>query len=357
MASFPFFEPTKPPPPMSPMYHSVWNEGAIVDQQYVQHFLSTRKQRMDANCAARIRSIPMGKLKAELVDLVDEIGELSTKKEMLGGEFESQPNSEWLNNVEQLKQIQQRIENKLTRLNDSKLRDDLRKKLHARRKKRAWQKRRNSQLSAQRRLEMEKRETLHKQIDAWREEQRKLLQQERVNQQQLDFASCFLADVHRRKAACKRNLIKFEKLKESRSQRHLKEDSFCRKKGNDEKDIDTDLEDLTKTWTAKLSNCVKEEKELKDVLARRSTANFQRRVENEWHRTLFGDTIPKKFKHPLLGADRDREVLIEVRWAWDACLISGSDEPNEGSSIPLGWVLPPNEPLPVWAEYQVKDQA
>lgn len=333
MSSLPFFDPTRPPPAFPPPAVRISNP--FCDQNIVQEFLSTNQR--PTSCTAKAKQKPsvasISKLRSELVDLMKEVERLKTQKETLEKEFESQPDSQWQASFAQLEQTQQSIASKMTRLNDSELRSQLGKTLHARRKKRDWQKRRGSRLKREKAEAMQNRTKLHDQIDQWQREQWKLVEKEKQAQLELDFAGHFLADVHRRKAACKRYLAKFEKMKD--------------------REPSAEFSELTQSWTTRLSECVKEEKRLKDVLARRSAANYQRRVENEWNKALFGDTIPKKFEHPLLGADRNREVLIETRRAWDACVVAADDE--EASAIPLGWILPPANPTAEWAKHQMKE--
>ncbi|KAL9697389.1 hypothetical protein quinque_000830 [Culex quinquefasciatus] len=227
---------------------------------------------------------------------------------------------------------------KLTQLSDPALTDHLQRRLCARQKKRSWQKRRNARLKDLKAAQQANRDQLHDRIDQWQREQHKLHEEEQLVQHQLELASHFLADVHRRKATCKRYLAKFEKVRESRRRHHQDE-------GDD--DANADLTELTKKWTAKLTECVREEKKMKDVLARRSAVNYQRRVENEWNRALFGDVVPKKVE--------DRDVLVRTRWEWDACLVGKGDDGDDASAVPLGWVLPPEDPTPEWVQYQMKE--
>lgn len=349
MLGLPFFDPTRPPPPPPPL---LWNTAPSDDLNFVQNFLSTR-QRTEKHVSQKNKmpAASISVLKTRVIDLIKEIEHLTTQKETLEKEICTQPDLEWQTNVEQLELLRSAIESRLVRLNDP----ELKRKLHARRKKRAWQKRRQAELKRQRDRRLSDRVRLHESIDQWQQEQRKLLDEEKQVQQQLDFAGKFLADVHRRKAACKRYLARFEKIKDMKKQRQLLDKSFSGKDVNESRD-DADITELVQNWTTKLADCIKEEKRLKDVLARRSAANFKRRVENEWNRTMFGETIPKKFEHPLLGADRDPEVLIATRWAWDACLVKDDeDDQDQASAIPLGWVLPSTDPLPEWAEYQAKE--
>lgn len=268
-----------------------------------------------------------------MLDLMKEVESLNMQKATLEKEIELQSDSQWQTNFAQLEQTQQSIASKLALLNDSEVQNHLGKKLHARQKKREWQKRRKSRIKQEKAEIMQNRVKLHEQIDQWQREQWKLVEKEKQAQHELDIASHFLADVRRRKAACKRYLAKFEKMKDRESS--------------------VGFNQLLQDWTVRLSECIKEEKRMKDILARRSAANYQRRVENEWNKALFGDSIPKKFEHPLLAADRNREALIETRRAWDACLAAVDD--TEASAIPLGWVLPPVNPTADWAKYQIKE--
>lgn len=337
MSTLPFFDPTRPPPPVTipPPFFKL-----LGDEEIVQQFLRTRQpsssNRHDNKQPAHAPSIT--NLRSELTELLEQIEHMKMDKEALEKQLASQPDSEHEAHFRKLELLRRDIESRLLRLSDPDRLKLLGKKIHERRKKRAWLKRRNGKLKLERQEAIQNRTKLHAEIDQWQREQRKHVEKEKQAQQELDYASHFLADVHRRKAACKRYLAKFEMM-------------MARSKLDN--DLKVEIEELRRTWAAKLSDCIKEEKRLKDVLARKSAANYQRRVENEWNKALFGDAIPKRFEHPLLGADRNREVLIEIRREWDACLVDQDDD--EGSAIPLGWVLPPAVPSLDWAKYQVKD--
>lgn len=329
MFSFPFFDPSRPPPVAPPPSLS------LLDQSFVQHFLSTRPERSHASKTVRVS---ISDLRYKITDLIGQIELLKTQKATLEKEMHLQPDLSWQSNIKQLAQLQHNISEKLTQLSDPALTDHLQRRLCARQKKRSWQKRRNARLKDLKAAQQANRDQLHDRIDQWQREQHKLHEEEQLVQHQLELASHFLADVHRRKSTCKRYLAKFEKVRESRRRHHQDE-------GDD--DANADLTELTKKWTAKLAECVREEKKMKDVLARRSAVNYQRRVENEWNRALFGDVVPKKVE--------DRDVLVRTRWEWDACLVGEGDDGDDASAVPLGWVLPPEDPAPEWVQYQMKE--
>nr|XP_029727574.1 programmed cell death protein 7 [Aedes albopictus] len=338
MATIPFFDPTRPPPPIT-IPPPIFDQSS--DENIVQEFPRSRPPASSGRTIKQSAPAPsITNLRSELAQLIEEVERMKVDKEVLEKEIISQPDFKCDAQLEQLQLLQRSIESKLLRLNDPARLKLLGKKLHGRRKKRAWLKRRNNRLKQEREEAIKNRTKLHAQIDEWQREQRKLVEKEKQAQQELDYASHFLADVHRRKAACKRYLTKFEKMLDSATL---------------DRDMQVEIDELRRIWAAKLSDCVKEEKRLRDVLARKSAANFQRRVENEWNKTLFGDAIPKKFEHPLLGADRNREVLIEIRRDWDACLVNRDDDDDRGSAIPLGWVLPNATPSSEWAKYQIME--
>ncbi|XP_055609505.1 uncharacterized protein LOC129756619 [Uranotaenia lowii] len=339
MQNLPYFDPRRPPPSQPFLTNFHYNS----DLEFVERFL---KHRTPTHLIQTPPKLSITDLKQTLSSLVKEIDHLKENKTILEQAIPFLPDSEWKKAVEEQTQVVASINDKITRLKDPNLSGDLQRKIKARLRKRRWQKKRNAQLKKEKLSQLENRKKLHKKIDSWQCEQQKLLAEQRKSQQELEQASHVLADVHKRKAACKRNLAKFEKLKIARQLRQ----EYNRQEPNQDP-IFSELIKLTETWAAKLADCIKEEKQLKDTLARQSAANAQRRTENEWNRVLFGDTIPRKFDHPLLKADRSREALIETRRAWDACLVHDDVDGKVSSSIPLGWVLPPSDPSVDWAKY------
>lgn len=342
MLGYPFIDTSQPPP-------GFWEP--CDDQKFAENFTSARQLSKLYNPKTGKATIAISDFKIHVADLLKELDELKTKKAIIEAESNDLSDLEWEARTQELKQIQDSISNKLLHINNPELYGPFKQKLHRRRKKRAWEKRRNAKLKVIRDQQLRDRDRLHDRIDQWRQEQLHLLEKEKQVQQELDFVSNFFIDVRRRKAVCKRYLLKFEKMREMRNERAFLHTSCS----SYDPSLDSEISRLIATWSLKLSDCIKEEARLKDTLARRSAPNFQRRVENQWNRVLFGDVIPKKFEHPLLTADRDRNALISTRWSWDGCAVDENDSQDGASAIPLGWILPPAEPLPEWAEYQVKE--
>ncbi|XP_055542398.1 golgin subfamily A member 6-like protein 2 [Wyeomyia smithii] len=342
MLRLPVFDPTRPPPLTISQPH--FNPGS--DQNFVESFLNARGHlKKIAPRTNKSTTTSISELKATLTSLVTELDRLRSEKESLEKKIDLLSETEWQIAAERLQQMQLQIEDKLLQVTDANVYGRLKQKIHKRRKKRAWQKRRNAQLRQQKQDQLKDRKKLDESISVWQQEQQKLFEEEKQVLQQMEQASHFLTDVYRRKAACKRHLARFEKMRNN---------SSSTRRHDDEKRFSAELVELVKVWSSKLTECIKEEKRIKDVLARRSASNYKRRVENEWNRALFGDVVPKKFEHPLLGAERNPAVMIETRWAWDACLVDDADDSQlqQASTIPLGWVLPPKNPSPEWEQYR-----
>jgi len=79
----------------------------------------------------------------------------------------------------------------------------------------------------------------------------------------------------------------------------------------------------------------------------------ERRLVEEWKRALFGHlhTIPSN--NPtywaLTAAERELETFIAIRKSWDTFLVPPENE--NGSKIPIGWVLPDQNASDGWKRY------
>lgn len=69
----------------------------------------------------------------------------------------------------------------------------------------------------------------------------------------------------------------------------------------------------------------------------------------EWEKALFGDISNNEYEKLLTASNYDSEALIQVRREWDQFLVV---EPTAmSSSIPLGWVLPPETENDEWKNF------
>ncbi|XP_011293272.2 uncharacterized protein LOC105261421 [Musca domestica] len=73
-------------------------------------------------------------------------------------------------------------------------------------------------------------------------------------------------------------------------------------------------------------------------------SNTERQVEVQWNRVLFGMSEKTYFEgHSSI------KYFLRKRHIWDSYI-----DNDYGTSIPIGWVMPPKDPNPNWAEYLEK---
>ncbi|XP_051863447.1 uncharacterized protein LOC127566043 [Drosophila albomicans] len=69
-------------------------------------------------------------------------------------------------------------------------------------------------------------------------------------------------------------------------------------------------------------------------------------LEAQWNQVIFGNSCTA-FEHRRSQKKQHLQQLIQCRFVWDSYISNGSD----ATFIPSGWVLPPENPSPEWAEF------
>uniref|UniRef100_A0A2M4CVC9 Putative programmed cell death protein n=1 Tax=Anopheles darlingi TaxID=43151 RepID=A0A2M4CVC9_ANODA len=352
---------TVPPPAIDDSFPHVklLEQLSAADAQIVQQFLASRTGTSN-DCS---KSQPLDPLvdipeyRSDLHEALLLLSSLKQSKIVLNELLSSSSDTDgWNTEMERTEQIKELLSAKLAILEDPTRIRMLKRKLAVRRKKRNWQKRRNLRLAEDHKKLLVDREKRQQEIAAWETEWRHRLKQEQTAREELAAKSAILADVRWRKARAKRYLRRFEKTIQLHEQRTVTEetDGANADGGNiPEERFQRSIGCLIDQWKKKLSDCVKEEKRLKDELARRSTGNESRRRENRWRKVLFGDasaSLNRIGRNPW-------DEFVEVRHAWDAfAMPNNTDQPRpvtQGSAVPSGWVKPSDDPLPEWLSYRV----
>uniref|UniRef100_A0A2M4AMI4 Putative programmed cell death protein n=1 Tax=Anopheles triannulatus TaxID=58253 RepID=A0A2M4AMI4_9DIPT len=360
---------TVPPPAIDDSFPHVklLEQLSEADAQLVEQFLDSRT--VGSSDCSKSRpsepSVDIPEYRSDLREALLLLASLKQSKIVLDELLTSSPDTEsdaigWNMETERTEQIKELLSAKLSTLEDPARTRVLKRKLAVRRKKRNWQKRRNLRLAEDRKKLLADREKRQQEIAAWEAEWRKRLEQEQAAREELAAKSAILADVRWRKARAKRYLRRFEKTIQLHDQRTMidETDGANTDGGNiPEERFQRSIGSLIDEWKKKLSDCVKEEKRLKDELARRSTGNESRRRENRWRKALFGDasaSLNRIGRNPL-------DEFVKVRRAWDVyALPNNTDQPHpvsQGSAVPFGWVKPPDDPLPEWLSYRVNREA
>ncbi|XP_055379473.1 programmed cell death protein 7 [Condylostylus longicornis] len=111
-------------------------------------------------------------------------------------------------------------------------------------------------------------------------------------------------------------------------------------------EINSKTRKVLKSWRKKLDEYNNEESTLKDALS-----FYSQSLEDQWHKTLFGN---KQRNRKVTNFSEIRK-FFGIRKIWDSYLVTTTD--SRGSSIPFGWVFPPERPSELWAEYLRKDDS
>ncbi|XP_050085832.1 uncharacterized protein LOC126571391 [Anopheles aquasalis] len=353
---------TVPPPAIDDSFPHVklLEQLSVADARQVEQFLASRDD-ATSDCSKPQPSDPsvdIPEYRSDLHEALVLLASLKQSKIVLDDLLTSSPDTiEWNTEVERTEQISELLSAKLFTLEDPIRTRALKRKLAVRRKKRNWQKRRNLRLAEDRKKLLEDREKRQQEIVAWETEWRNRLKQEQAAREELATKSAILADVRWRKARAKRYLRRFEKTIQLHDQRTVTvETEGANTDGGNipEERFQRSIGCLIDEWKKKLNECVKEEKRLKDELARRSTGNESRRRENRWRKALFGDasaSLNRIDRNPL-------DEFVAVRRAWDVYALQpdNTDQSrpvSQGSAVPFGWVKPPDDPLPEWLSYRV----
>uniref|UniRef100_A0A2M3ZIK4 Putative programmed cell death protein n=1 Tax=Anopheles braziliensis TaxID=58242 RepID=A0A2M3ZIK4_9DIPT len=356
-----------PPPAIDDSFPHVklLDQLSEADAQLVEQFLAGRAVGSLDDCSklqpSDHPSVDIPEYRSDLREALLLLASLKQSKIVLDELLTTSPNTVgWNTEVERTEQIRELLDAKLSSLEDPARTRLLKRKLAVRRKKRNWQKRRNARLAEDRQKLLADREKRLQEIIAWETEWSNRLKQEQAAREELATKSAILADVRWRKARAKRYLRRFEKTIQLHDQRIVTEETEGANTdgGNiPEERFQRSIGCLIEEWKKKLSDCVKEEKRLKDELARRSTGNETRRRENRWRKALFGDasaSLNRIDRNPL-------DEFVAVRRAWDAyALPNNADQPrpvSQGSAVPFGWVKPPDDPSPEWLSYRINREA
>lgn len=349
---------TKPPPPVDDSFPhpKLLEQLRLADECLVRHFLSTLAAK-NASDGGRARSTiaPMviPAYRQELCTALEVLKNLEHSHMVLKAlsQAENSLNTEWNDELARTEQLQGMLLSMLDRLEDTDRMHHLTNKLANRRKKRAWQKRRNARLRENQAAEQAARVQRLLEISMWETHWKERLEQERIARKDSETQALILNNVRRRKAKAKRFLQRFEKTLQLYQQRY-----DAKEEGDDhriEHKFRSKITSLITQWKEKLDLCIKEEKHLKDALARRSVGNECRRRQNRWRKALFGSAAMAK----LSSSDRSKKDrwrnIFATRWAWDQFAVpTGEDLHGCSSVVPSAWNLPPEFPTAEWAVYQ-----
>ena len=332
----------------------VTNEQRKKDEEFIDNFVSNIQCKKFVEINSPLKISQAKQLISEIVSLKKNLEERSLNLCETHENFDM----EW-NLIE--KEMNE-IDEKLVKLNSSI--KPLKSLLNKRMKKRNGQKKKKSKYSSYK-MEMKKQiEKKHEMIDKIlneRNDEVEAIKREASLKRQADSV---LHEVRRKKHEGMKTLqllTALIKLRELRLKEEEKKGGYCSKElTNVFHEI---VEKLQKLWEKQIDIYKLEEKGLKIMLEETTFHHFKESKFEmnllQWEKALFGDVTNDKNFQLLTKADNDIEALINVRKQWDQFLITNPQTPTSSSSsssstIPIGWVLPPETSNEDWKKFLIK---
>ncbi|KAK9874671.1 hypothetical protein WA026_005492 [Henosepilachna vigintioctopunctata] len=290
---------------------------------------------------------------------LDTLSKLDAISEDLKSNVQKLSSAEWKKKTVKIGHLKETFNNVLNNLNNPENVKALQRAVHQRKKKRANQKRKRIEKQISLKKEKEEHINLNKQIDRWldvkKEEDDKVKTEETMNKD----IDCVLSEVNKKKLDAKKNLSLIRALIKLRNIRETVRVQRGEKTSLEDKHaFATTTEKMLKIWENALKQYNTEEHMLKTMLEKTASENLKHKEllkEKQtlfmWEKVIFGDKTIASAQNAsfiaLTAAERDMETFIAIRRSWDTFLVN---EP-QGSSLPIGWVLPPNEASKDWKKF------
>lgn len=298
--------------------------------------------------------------KESLKTCLDILDKLNTLSDDLRTNVQKLSSAEWKKKTIKIGQLKENYSIIMNTLRNPDNMILLQKAVKERKKKRATQKRRRIRKQADRKKEIEEHRNIDQHIDRWleikKEEDNRIKMEELMNKD----VDCSLSDVNKKKADAKKYLALIRALVKLRQVR----ETICSQRGEktsleDKQAFSTTTAKMLKIWENVSKQYNAEELMLKTMLektANETLRNKELLKEKEtlflWEKAIFGDKVIPSHANAthwaLTAAERDMETFIAIRRSWDTFLVPHP----QGSSLPMGWVFPPNQCTEEWKKFQ-----
>lgn len=302
------------------------------------------------------RSIPLHVAKHHLRNSLLILSKLQSKSDDLQKNVHTLTASEWEHKFAEINCLQNEYTALMSNIDDPDILQLLRKSVHNRKKKRQRQKRQKEERKSAATLERNEREKLHKDIDQWLLNMKEAVERTKTEEKMKKEADSVLSEVTKKKSDARKqlslltSLIKLRNIREHMAVQRGENVSL-----EDANAFAKVTEQLTKTWEKLLQVYTKEEQGLKVMLEQSATEDSnsirlekEKKTAAEWTDVLFGPrVVPSDAYYALTAAERDFERFLDVRRGWDRFVN------EEGSRIPVGWVLPGADARDEWRKYVV----
>ncbi|RZC42296.1 hypothetical protein BDFB_004793 [Asbolus verrucosus] len=306
--------------------------------------------------------ITLNVAKKSLKSCLEVVQKLNQMQEELRNNVETMSSTEWKQKTLDIGSLKDEFDKLMLIFEDNPTLSSLKGMVKKRLKKRLNQKKRKKNRQEWLKNKREKQKELHKNIDRWLENKKEEAERLKMEEKMKKDADCVLYEVTKKKSEARKQLSLISALVKLRTVR----DNMATQRGEkpsleDRKAFGLVTEKLIRMWENSFQSYCKEEQCLRVMLEHNATMDTkaainakQTRVVEEWENLIFGPR--ENYNNPtywaLTSAERDMETFIAIRRSWDTFL-AGSNA--NGSAIPIGWVIPPNNPSENWAPYIKND--
>ncbi|KAL1489151.1 hypothetical protein ABEB36_014092 [Hypothenemus hampei] len=316
--------------------------------------------------------------KNHLTDCIKLIEKLNTIQKTLEENVGSMSSSEWKTRTVEIGIIKDEFTKIMCKFDNAEVMKHLKVSIRTRKKKRLNDRKRREKKLLEKQEAVEARKKLHKEIDQWLNNKNEEVinkanlinyfkiihfQLEKIKQEEArqKHADVVLAEVTKKKQEARKQLsfigalIKLRMVRENVANQRGEKTSL-----EDRRAFSITTEKLIKMWENSMQAYLKEEQGLKFMLEKNQTEDSkqakmvkERCLVEQWKTVLFGRSHSVPSTNPtfwaLTAAERDLETFIAIRKSWDTFLVSPNNE--NGSKIPVGWVLPNQELDASWSQY------
>jgi len=296
--------------------------------------------------------------KSSLRNCLHVLNKLENLQEFLRQNASTMSSIDWKKKTMEIGLIKDEFSKLISKFENPDVMIQLRKTVEKRRKKRESQKRRRKQHTENMSQMHENRRKAHKEIDQWLENMKDGVERAKMEENMKKDADCVLAEVTKKKSDARKSLTLISSLVKLRQVREHAAIQRGEKVSLEDRAAFAKVSDhLTKIWNDAHRVYSKEEQGLRVMLEQNAAedtnaarAAKERKITQEWEMALFGPKcIPSPAFWGLTSAEKDLETFIAIRRSWDTFLTEPSNE--NGSKIPMGWVLPNPHAHERWTKY------
>lgn len=279
-------------------------------------------------------------VRQKLVECYNLIKQLESLANCLHLTHKSLSEEEWNNYCEEATKIRAKLSDLMEEINNPSMVERIKRSVLVRKKKREYKKRKLKEWQEEKRESRLYSEQEDRRINLWLDNMKDQVSRAKREEDIKREADLVLSDVSTNKAEAKRMLNLLNALAKLRAARAHTSSSITH---NDNNPFTQVIERLKKMWLDQFHGYKVEEAGLKVMLGHAEEARTSQEAARTrsnlkaWHQAIFSTSQPTQ--------PQSFDELVQIRNDWDKFICG-----DNGSSIPVGWVLPSKPSSQHWAK-------